>query len=157
MHDEDLTVIGWAEYVDIPEWGIRGMRAKVDTGARSSALHVENIQEIGHNRVRFDVRLHRKHHDRRVTVEAPIVRRGRVRPSSGHSQTRIFVSATVHIGDTAHQIELSLVDREKMIFRMLIGRRALAHHYIVDVSKRYLTGSPPGKKKKKKSKKVPAR
>lgn len=152
MPETDLTLIGWAEYVDIPEWNIKGMRAKVDTGARSSALHVENIEELPHDRVRFDVRLHRKHRDRRVTVEAPIKRRGRVRPSSGHSEQRIFVSATVRIGPTEHEMELSLVDREKMIFRMLVGRRALAHHYVVDVSKRYLVSKPHKKKAKKKRK-----
>ncbi|HMR11867.1 MAG TPA: RimK/LysX family protein, partial [Polyangiaceae bacterium] len=69
-------VIGWAEYVDIPEWNVMRLRAKMDTGARSSALHVENIQEVGDNRVRFDVRLHRRKLDRRVTVEAPVSRRG---------------------------------------------------------------------------------
>jgi hypothetical protein len=165
---EDLKVIGFAEYVDIPEWDIRGLRAKVDTGARSSALHVENIQEIGHGRVRFDVRLHRRNTDRRVTVEAPIKRRGRVRPSSGHTQSRIFVSAMVRIGQTEQEIELSLVDREKMIFRMLIGRSALSHRFLVDVSKRYLVSTPhrpvkyrptvapsaPVKKTTKKKKKV---
>lgn len=126
------------------------MRAKVDTGARSSALHVENIQELGENRVRFDVRLHRKHTDRRVTVEAPILRRGRVRPSSGHSQMRIFVAARVKLGPVEQDIELSLVDREKMIFRMLIGRSALESHFIVDVSKRYLVSKPPRARRRKK-------
>jgi hypothetical protein len=147
--------IGWAEYVEIPQWNISRLRAKMDTGARTSALHVENIREVGHGRVRFDVRLHRRHIDRRVTVEAPIKRRGRVRPSSGVSQTRIFVSARVHIGPIEQEIELSLVDRERMIFRMLIGRSALAHRFLVDVSKRYLLSKSckHGKTSKKKAKK----
>jgi hypothetical protein len=147
------ALIGWAEYVDIPQWNIKRLRAKMDTGARTSALHVENIRELGRGRVQFDVRLHRRHIDRRVTVEAPIKRRGRVRPSSGVPQTRIFVSARVWIGSTEQEIELSLVDRERMIFRMLIGRSALAHHFLVDVSKRYLL-SKPHKKKQKKLKKA---
>jgi hypothetical protein len=135
------VVIGWSEYVDIAEWGITHMRAKVDTGARSSALHVENIEELGKGRVRFDVRLHRKHVDRRVTVEAPILRRGRVKPSSGHSQNRIFVKAKVRIGPLEREIELSLVDRENMIFRMLLGRSALASEFLVDVGRRYVISS----------------
>lgn len=154
------VVIGWAEYVDIEPWGIQSIRAKVDTGARSSALHVENIQEIGKDWVRFDVRLHRRHRDRRVTVEAPILRKGRVRPSSGQSQTRIFVAATVRIGPVEREIELSLVDREKMIFRMLIGRTALAHHFLVDVSRRYLLSDASRKRrprKKRRSSKVAVR
>ena len=142
-------VIGWAEYVDIPEWDVKHMRAKMDTGARSSALHVENIEEIGQNRIRFDVRLHRKKRDRRVTVEAPISRRGKVRPSSGVSQTRYFVKANVRIGGVERQIELSLVCRARMIFRMLIGRTALSHAFLVDTSRRYSLGRPKRKKKKK--------
>ncbi len=153
----DPIVIGWAERVDIPEWNISRMRAKVDTGARTSALHVENIREIGHGRVRFDVRLHRRHLDRRVTVEAPILRRGRVKPSSGDAQTRIFVRARVRIGPIEKDIELSLVDREKMIFRMLIGRSALAHDFLVDTGRRYLLEQParPGGRKKKRKKTLP--
>jgi hypothetical protein len=146
--------IGWAEYVDIPQWNITRLRAKMDTGARTSALHVENIREVGHGKVRFDVRLHRRHLDRRVTVEAPIKRRGRVRPSNGVPQTRIFVSAHVLIGQIEQEIELSLVDRERMIFRMLIGRSALAHRFLVDVSKRYLLSKAKQKRKKKAKQKL---
>jgi hypothetical protein len=144
-------VIGWVEYVSIPDWRIARLRAKMDTGARSSALHVENIREIGHGRVRFDVRLHRRKTDRKVSVEAPIRRRGLVRPSSGHSAWRIFVLVRVRIGSREQDIELSLVDREKMIFRMLIGRSALARHFLVDSGNRYLVSSPtrPAKKKPK--------
>ncbi|MEZ4226853.1 MAG: RimK/LysX family protein [Polyangiaceae bacterium] len=147
-------VIGWAEYVDIPEWNVMRLRAKMDTGARSSALHVENIEEIGGDRVRFDVRLHRKKVDRRVTVEAPIARRGRVRPSSGVSQSRIFVVARVRIGGVEREVELSLVCRERMIFRMLIGRSALSHAFLIDTSRRYSLGRPKRKKTKKKKKRV---
>jgi hypothetical protein len=136
-------VIGYVECVDIPEWGIIRIRAKVDTGARTSALHVENIREVGQDRVRFDVRLHRRNVNRRVTVEAPISRRGRVRPSSGISEWRIFVAATLRLGPVERRIELSLVDREKMIFRMLLGRSALAHEFLVDVGRRYVLSKPP--------------
>ena len=140
-------MIGWAELVDLPMWNITRLRAKMDTGARTSALHVENIEEVAHNRVRFDVRLHRRKLDRRVTVEAPIVRRGRVRPSSGISQTRVFVSAIVQIGQVAKEVELSLVSRERMIFRMLIGRTALGHRFLVDAGRRYVVSKPKKKKR----------
>jgi hypothetical protein len=139
-------IIGVTEYVDIPEWRISSLRAKIDTGARSSALHVENIHELGSGRVRFDVRLSRSQSERRVTVEAPIARHGRVRPSSGELEARIFVAVTVRIGPVEREIELSLVDRGRMIFRMLIGRRALAHAFLVDPSRRYLLKKPRPKK-----------
>jgi hypothetical protein len=135
-------VIGVTEYVDIPEWRILRLRAKIDTGARSSALHVENIRELGSGRVRFDVRLSRSESDRRVTVEARIARRGHVRPSSGELEARIFVAVRVRIGPIEREIELSLVDRGRMIFRMLIGRRALAHAFLVDPSRRYVLRKP---------------
>lgn len=135
-------VIGVTEYVDIPAWRILRLRAKIDTGARSSALHVENIRELGGGRVRFDVRLSRSESERRVTVESRIVRRGQVRPSSGEPEERIFVAVKVRIGPVEREIELSLVDRGRMIFRMLIGRRALAHAFLVDPSRRYVLHQP---------------
>jgi hypothetical protein len=135
-------VIGVTEYVDIPAWRILRLRAKIDTGARSSALHVENIRELGGGRVRFDVRLSRSESDRRVTVEARILRRGQVRPSSGEPEERIFVAVKVRIGPVEREVELSLVDRGRMIFRMLIGRRALAHAFLVDPGRRYLLQQP---------------
>lgn len=131
-------VVGFAELVDIPEWNVRRLRAKLDTGARSSALHVENVQELPQGRVRFDVRLHRKKLDRRVTVEAKVVRRGRVRASSGESEMRLFVRATVQIGPVAEEVEMSLVSRERMRFRMLLGRSALARRFLVDAGKSYV-------------------
>lgn len=148
----ERLVIGLTEYVDIAEWRVRGLRAKVDTGARSSALHVENLREIGRGRVRFDVRLHRSKVDRRVSVEAPIVRRARVKASTGVAATRIFVEATIQIGPFTERIELGLVDRANMLYRMLLGRTALGSHFFVDPARRYLlTGQrrsvPPPKAK----------
>lgn len=137
-----VLVIGWNEYVDLPEWGIHGLRAKVDTGARSSALHVEDIEVLPHGRVAFDVILHRQKRERRVRVETAIRRRARVRSSTGHRNERIFVATEVAIGPVRRTIELSLVDRERMIFRMLLGRSALAAHFLIDVGHRQLTGRP---------------
>jgi hypothetical protein len=143
----DPLIIGVTEYVDLPEWRISRLRAKIDTGARSSALHVENIRELASGRVRFDVRLSRNQSERRVTVEAPVERRGRVRASNGEVETRIFVVVRLRIGPVEREIELSLVDRGRMIFRMLIGRRALAHSFLVDPSRRYVLRKPPPPRK----------
>ncbi|MEO7033874.1 MAG: RimK/LysX family protein [Polyangiaceae bacterium] len=139
-------IIGVTEYVDIPQWRIVHLRAKIDTGARSSALHVENIRELTSGRVRFDVRLSRNQSERRVTVEAPVARRGRVRASNGEVETRIFVLIGLRIGPVERAVELSLVDRGSMIFRMLIGRRALAHAFLVDPSRRYVLKSPSARR-----------
>ena len=134
-------VIGWNEYVALPEWGIARLRAKVDTGARSSALHVDDIEELGGGRVAFDVVVHRQKRDRHVRVETRIRRRGRVRSSTGHYETRLFVSTHVRIGPAEREIELSLVDRERMNFRMLLGRTALSG-FLIDVAHGQLLGKP---------------
>ena len=99
---------------------------------------MENIRQLASGRVRFDVRLSRSESERRVTVEAPVARRGRVRASNGQVETRIFVLIGLRIGPVLRKVELSLVDRGQMIFRMLIGRRALAHAFLVDPSRRYV-------------------
>lgn len=145
------VVIGWTEYVGLPDWGIDRIRAKVDTGARSSALHVENIEELPRGQVKFDVVLHRAHRDRRVHIRAPIKRRSRVRSSSGHQEHRYFVETTLRLGPVEKRIELSLVDRQKMIHRMLLGRSALSGPFLIDVDHRMLQGG--GRRKKKTRKK----
>jgi hypothetical protein len=138
--------IGVAEYVDFPTWGIRKLSARVDTGAETSALHVENVREVGVARVRFDVRLRRRDLDARVTVEAKVSRRAIVRSSTGQRDVRLFVQAQVRVGDRELRIEVGLVDRRHMLYRMLLGRSALAQGFLVDVTKRYALGVPSGAK-----------
>lgn len=133
---KEPVVIGWTEFVDLPDWSIRKLRAKVDTGARTSALHVENIEELPRDYVRFDVVLHRNKRNRRIQVKTKIVRRSRVRSSTGHQTARLFVATTLSLGSVTKRIEVSLVDRQKMIHRMLLGREALKGGFVVDVSRR---------------------
>jgi hypothetical protein len=130
----ERVVIGWSELVDFPEWGITGLPAKVDTGAQTSALHVENLEVLSPSSVCFEVVLdQRKHH--RVWVRARILKWARVRSSSGHYTQRCFVLTRVCIAGVEKDIEISLVSRETMVFRMLIGRSALERDFIVDVSR----------------------
>lgn len=134
----ERVLIGWTELIDLPEWGIKRIRAKVDTGARTSALHVENIRELPREHVSFDVILHRAKRDRRVHVKAPIERRGRVRSSNGQQANRIFVKTCIELGSVSRSIEVSLVDREQMVHRMLLGRAALTGAFLIDVDRRML-------------------
>jgi hypothetical protein len=134
-------IIGWNEYVALPEWGVRRLRAKIDTGARSSALHVDDLETRPGDRVSFAIVLSRRH-PRRVRVTAPISRIGRVRSSTGHGGTRYFVRTMVRLGPIERAVEMNLVDREGMIFRMLLGRTALAG-VLVDASRGRLLGRPP--------------
>jgi hypothetical protein len=128
-------VIGWWEYVDLPGWGVTGLRAKVDTGAATSALDVAAIRELPGGRVRFDVVLDRRSPARRVRVETAVARRGVVRASTGEAARRIFVRARLRLGPVEREVEVSLVDRGRMRYRMLLGRGALAGRFVVDVAR----------------------
>jgi hypothetical protein len=133
------VLIGATEAVSIPAWGVRGLAAKIDTGARTSALHVEHIEELAEGRVRFDVAAARGEAGS-AHVEARVERRGRVRASNGRIQTRIFVKARIELGGLECNVEIGLVDRRNMLYRMLLGRSALAGTFIVDPGKRYVFG-----------------
>jgi hypothetical protein len=134
----DKLIVGWNEYVDLPEWGVRRLGAKVDTGARTSALHVDGIELLPRGRIRFDVVVHRTKRDRHVHVRTKIVRRARVKSSNGQFERRYFVKTTLVLGPVEKQIEISLVDRGRMAHRMLLGRTALQGDFIVDVSRRHV-------------------
>lgn len=139
---EDKSVIGWREVVALPDWGIEGIIAKIDTGARTSALHVENLRELPGNRVAFEVVLSRDDPDQRVPIESDLVRVTRIRTSTGHRQQRYVVSTTIRIGRHRRRVEVSLVRRHRMLCRMLLGRRAL-DGFLVDAAVKYLQGKRP--------------
>ncbi|HKJ23497.1 MAG TPA: RimK/LysX family protein [Myxococcota bacterium] len=143
-------VVGWTEYVALPDWGIPAVRAKMDTGARSSALHVEEIEAVGPGKVAFDVVLDRRRSHRRKRVTARVRRRSRVRSSNGHYETRLFVATRLRLGPIEREVEFSLVDRSSMIHRVLLGRTALEDVY-VDVAHRHLLGRRKKKRAKKKA------
>lgn len=148
---ETPVLIGWNEYVDLPEWGVSKLRAKVDTGARTSALHVENLRELASGRAAFDVVLDRRKSHRRVHVIARIRRRAKVRSSTGHYETRIFVATRLRLGPVERDIEVSLVSREQMIFRMLLGREALGPPFLIDAHRRAIQRRVSKKRSKPKS------
>lgn len=141
------TTIGWSEFIDFPDWEIHGLKAKIDTGARTSALHVEDLKQLGPSWVEFYVVLSTKGPQHRRRVRAEVVKWAKVRSSTGDYKRRCFVKTHVKIGSTLKEIELSLVSREKMLFRMLLGRKALEKDFLVDVSKRGILGQRPAKKK----------
>lgn len=135
-----LTVIGWYEHVDLPDWGVRGIKAKIDTGARTSALHVSSVRKLRNGLVRFEVVLHRKHAHRRITVEAPVLRRTRVRSSTGVNRIRYVVPVRLRLGSVVKTIEVGLVSRDKMLFRMLLGRSAFSGEFLIDASRHCVLG-----------------
>lgn len=144
-------IIGWREHVGLPAWGVSAIMAKIDTGARTSAIHVDNIRELPGGRVTFDVIMSRKIPQRCVPVTAWISRVTYVRTSIGLKQRRYVVSTEVQIGPLLKEIELSLVCRKHMICRMLLGRSALGDEFLVDVSRRYLFNNSAAPRLKRKS------
>lgn len=130
-------IVGWHEGVALPDWGVPVIQAKLDTGARSSALHVDKIESLPGHRIRFDIVLSRSGR-RRVHVVTHISRTGRVRSSTGHTDTRFFVRTRVQLGTIEREVELSLVDRSVMRFRMLLGRTALSGVLVNPVRTRLL-------------------
>ncbi len=139
--DPELITVGWRERVDLPDWGVVRLPAKLDTGARTSALHVDNLVGLPGGRVAFDVVLSRRLHDRRLRVETEVVRTARVRASSGVMTSRLVVRTRLHLGPFEREIEIGLVDRGPMIHRMLIGRSGLAG-LVVAGDQRYVVTRP---------------
>ena len=136
-------VVGYLEAVGLPEWGVRGIRAKIDTGARTSAIHVESLELSDDKTVaRFNVVVDPKHPEGHVPAEAPVVRVSKVRPSTGVRQRRIVVETTMQLGPVEKRIEVSLVRRDNMTCRMLVGRTALGEDFLIDASLKHVHGRP---------------
>ncbi len=137
--------VGWREWVGLPDWGVEWIKVKVDTGARTSALHAFGLtqhERDGSTFVRFAVHPWLRSASDEVWVEAEQIDERSVTSSSGVATIRPVVRTTVRIGELHHPIELTLTRRDEMGFRMLLGRRALAHHFLVDVSRSYVNGRP---------------
>jgi hypothetical protein len=140
-------VVGWRESVALPDWHIPKLRAKIDTGAKTSALDVDQIELLDDNRVRFDVVLSNLHRRRRKWITADIGGSTVVRSSNGSRETRYVVATTLELGGLKRLAEFTLVRREDMLCRMLIGRSALAKHYLVNVARTYITRPANPKRK----------
>lgn len=142
----EQTVIGWREWVMLPDLGIDHIKAKIDTGARTSALHafsLEPFRRRGKSWVRFQVHPLQKLARPVVACEAEVIDRRWVRDSGGHKEFRYVIASRVALGETSWSIELTLTDRETMLFRMLLGRTALGSQFIVAPSRSYLIGPKP--------------
>ena len=138
-------LIGWREWVRIPELGIDRIKVKVDTGARTSALHASDLvatQEDGQEYVTFT--LHPLQNNTQVSIEchAPVKEHRTVRDSGGHEETRVVIETEIELGDDRWPIELTLTDREQMGFRMLLGRNAIKSQFYVDPSQGFLLTAP---------------
>ncbi|MBT8462608.1 MAG: ATP-dependent zinc protease [Gemmatimonadetes bacterium] len=147
-----LPVIGWREWVGLPDFGIEQIKAKVDTGARSSSLHAFDLQEFeraGAKWVRFQVHPVQRSRDRTVEVEAEVLEHRSVRSSSGRASLRPVIVTDVRLMGITWPVELTLASRDEMGFRMLLGREAFRRRFLVDAGRSYCGGKPKRRKKSK--------
>lgn len=136
-----LRRIGWREWVSLPELGIDRIKAKVDTGARTSALHafsLEVFHEDGKEKVRFDIHPIQHNVDHVVSCVAEIVDRRWVTDSGGHREERYVIYTPLVIAGRKCPIEITLTERDSMLFRMLIGRSAIKRRYLVNPARSFL-------------------
>jgi hypothetical protein len=131
-----LPLVGWKEHVDFPKLGLGPIIAKVDTGARTAALHADEI-EISGQSVRFVI----KEDGRRRIYRAPLEGHKRVKSSSGHSETRPVIRATLQIGQIRFKAEVTLTDRTDMGYPMLLGRNTIKGLFLVNPARTFLQGN----------------
>jgi ribosomal protein S6--L-glutamate ligase len=128
-------ILGWEEWVALPDLGLWAVKAKVDTGARTSALHAFFVEPCGPARarkVRFGVHPIPRRADVEIICTARVVDRRSVTSSNGERETRYVISTPVRIGDREWPIEITLTNRDAMSYRMLLGRQAIAGGVLVD-------------------------
>lgn len=144
--EPSYTLTGWREWVTLPEVGVPWIKAKVDTGARTSAIHAFDLEETGRDGerwVRFSVHPWQGSDEDPVETTAPVLDEREVRSSSGHVEQRLVVPMQVCLVGRTITAEVTLSRRDEMGFRMLVGREALRQGYVVDPSRSYLGGRPP--------------
>jgi len=141
-------MIGWKEYVEFPDWGIRWVKAKIDTGARTSALDAAEYELLapkdGRLVVKLRLILNRKRPEKVRVVEVPVLRLVMVRNSGGFFEQRPLIETTLRLGPVSKRIRFTVANRARMIFPVILGRKALEGDFVVNVSQKYLLGRKHG-------------
>ncbi len=136
-------IIGWREWVALPDLGLPAIKAKVDTGARTSALHAYQIDpyvDNGRDMICFLIHPIQRDFDFSVECHAPVLDLRQVTDSGGHREERYVIESDIAVAGERWPIELTLTNRDTMQFRMLLGRTAMAGRFVVDPSASYANG-----------------
>lgn len=145
MKPTDLPIIGWREWIALPELNVEKLRCKVDTGAKTSALHafyVEPYEEHGIAKVRFGLHPDENSTSTEKHCEAVVIDQRSVTDSGGHSEQRFVIQTAVVLGAETWPIQLTLTNRDTMRHRMLLGRTAIMDNFLVDSGAQHLMGKP---------------
>lgn len=140
----DKTIIGRREKVDLPDFNLNQIEAKIDTGAYTSALHCQKVKTVvrnGQEYVAFQLLDAAHPHFKNQIFEFPIHKVKKIKSSNGSVQSRYIIKSTLKLGNDTFQIEFSLADRSRMEYPILIGRKALKNKFLIDVSKKHLSGT----------------
>lgn len=140
---QDRLAVGWREWLSLPELGVPAIKAKLDTGARTSSLHtysIEAFRDSGHLNVRFGIHPLQRRRDIELFCVAEVVDRRTVTDSGGHRELRYVIRTPVCLENMQWPIEITLTNRDTLSFRMLLGRSAMAGRLLVDPHSSYLTG-----------------
>jgi len=143
------VLIGWKEYVALPDLGVRVLKAKIDTGARTSSLHVAEIRTLaelpdGEADLEIVLAPDRRRSHRRLTARVRQLSLVEVTDSGGHAEIRPVVETRILLGPVEKRIRVTLTDRSGMLFRMILGRKALEGDFVVDVARKYVQSRPSG-------------
>lgn len=134
-------IIGWREWIGLPDLGIPKIKVKVDTGARSSALHAQDIERFRKNQkdwIRFVIYPFQDEKNKVVQARAPVLDLRKVKSSSGHVNERYTIETKAQLMGFQWLIELTLTNRDMMGYRMLLGRQALKRNFIIDPNRSFL-------------------
>lgn len=150
INSNDILTFGWREWVRLPTLNLPAIKAKVDTGARTSALHAFELRpmiENGIQRIEFSIHPFQRDLETVQICKADVVDKRNVTDSGGHLEERWVIKTEMTIAEYSWPIEVTLTARDNMKFRMLLGRNALKGRALVDSSASYLVGKKPKKAK----------